>query len=67
MQNSRWDLQEGRNSSIEMISCTLIFAVVFAQFFKVFREISPSLGNDGKAVHNVDIWHLRQAASGIAD
>jgi hypothetical protein len=27
--------------------------VVFAQFFKVLREILLSLGNDGKAVHKV--------------
>ena len=56
-QNSRGDLQEGRNSSIGMISCTLIFAVVFAQVFKGLRGISPSLENDAKAVHKVDILH----------
>jgi len=28
---------------------------VFAQFFKVLRGVSPSSGNDGKAVRKVDI------------
>jgi hypothetical protein len=46
-----------------MTSCTLIIAAVFAQFFKVLRRISFSLGNEGKAVHKVDFWHSRQQSS----
>jgi hypothetical protein len=33
----------------------LIIAAVSAQFFKVLRGVSPSLRNDGKAVHKVDL------------
>jgi hypothetical protein len=41
----------------------LIFVTVFAQFCKISSGVSLSPGNDGKTVHKVDNWHLRQQSS----
>jgi hypothetical protein len=63
VQNFRWDLQEGRHSSIGRSSCSWIFVAVLARVFRDLGGNSSSLGRHEKAVHNLDIWHAHRQSS----